>query len=373
MSATEPNAFLKISRSFSEIKRELFGAYFENWCDIKYSALKAAADKTVCLVDMQAGQEQSIEEKPGNEVYSYSYLYKTIAKKPTPVQSYIYDKDKVGLEQASELLLELAQEQELTHQPVALQNAENKAQLAEELSTGKPALVFMDPFQNAYAQQVLWQSVMKWRSDLFMLLRPDNITKALATKKVSQPLTDLLGDNLEGIGTYCRKEKNKYKCQRYILDKFIRSLQQKGNLTLLYKVNLPDTEQPEHYIIFASPDMLAYKTFKEILLPYATYARDGVPVFRANDFRQLQTTLFEKRPVYTIANLTDRLMAQADVYKYKSIDKIYTMDNGNTNYSRDNYMVAFEHLRNEGKVTFLNASTMQTIRKPTPTSVVKFL
>lgn len=177
---------------------------------------------------------------------------------------------------------------------------------------------------------------------------------------------------MQKISNYCRKEKDTYKRQEFILGHLMHVLQEKEYETLLFKVNEPRVEQPYHYLLFSSPDSHACRSFKETLLPYTTYQQDGVPLFIANDFLQPQFALFEQRPVYTLPNLVERLTEQASLYKYKSIEKVYKLDSGGTNYTRENYIAAYEQLRKEGKIELLNAKTMQTIRQPTPASVVKY-
>ncbi|MDX5437173.1 MAG: hypothetical protein LPK03_08260, partial [Pontibacter sp.] len=59
-------------------------------------------------------------------------------------------------------------------------------------------------------------------------------------------------------------------------------------------------------------------------------------------------------------------------YNYKSIEKIYELDNPGTAYCLANYLAAFEQLQRDGLVEFLNASTRQTTKCPTYTSIVKF-
>jgi hypothetical protein len=140
----------------------------------------------------------------------------------------------------------------------------------------------------------------------------------------------------------------------------------------LFKVNPPQTEQPDFYLLFASTDSQAYRTFKETILTYSTYQEDGVAEFTANSFSKPQFTLFDQLPDFTIAKLQDRILEKASLYKYKSIETMYELDAVDTNYSKENYLSAVELLRKAGKVELMNAKTMQLIRQPMLSAIIVF-
>ncbi|WP_162426065.1 class I SAM-dependent methyltransferase [Pontibacter pudoricolor] len=375
MSAAEPNDFFKESRSFTEIKEELFSKYFENWSAGCLGKLKEKTSEAVLFLDMQAGKEQGEQTGallPNNNNFHY---LKSIVKRPAlneKLLTFFYNKSKVVLEQAAEVLQTHPNYSDLVHQPVLLADAESKAQFTQLLHAGNPSLVFLDPFENVFASQLLQQAVTNRQSELFMMLRPENITKAVGGKKVSASINEFFGEHLQDIGNYSRKEKSKTKRQQFMLDKFISLLKNQGQYTLLFKVNLPGIQEPENYLLFASPCSRAYRSFKEILLPYTTLQPDGIPTFIANEFPQTQLPLFEQVPDYSLPELVNRILGNAATYKYKSVEAIYELDSVNTNYSRENYITAVEQLRKAGKVELLNGKTMQTIRLVTPASVVKY-
>ncbi|HEY4651835.1 MAG TPA: hypothetical protein VIG72_10500 [Pontibacter sp.] len=367
MPVPAPSDFFKVKRSFAEIKQEIFGRFFDSWCQ----NLVHASGVPLLFIDLSAGADTEATSPVDN----YSTIYKSIIRRRQlneAIQTFYFSKHKATLEQLPIELEALPIFQELVHPPVALTGVAQKAQLSELLATEGKALVFADPFESSYAQQLILQAVSTSRPDLFMQLSPGNITKAITGSKASQPLTALLGERLSTINAYFRKEKDKVKRQRFVLDQFISLLHEKGYVTLLFRANMPDTEEPEHYLLFASENSLAYRTFKEIVLPYSCFQEDGVPMFSANSFLHPQFTLFQQAPEYTIANLTEQIVKQAGVYKYKSIEKIYVLDSNGTNYSKENYLAAVEQLRNAGKVELLNASTMQPIRRAAFSSVVRF-
>lgn len=118
--------------------------------------------------------------------------------------------------------------------------------------------------------------------------------------------------------------------------------------------------------------MAAYNAFKQTVLPYSEYQPDGVPLFVANQGPQHQLSLFEHRPAHAVAHLADDLAASPAQWKYKSVERICELHSPNTPYTPENYLAAFEQLRDQGKIVLLNGKTLQTVRKATSTSVVKF-
>ncbi|GAB3527996.1 hypothetical protein GCM10027443_05210 [Pontibacter brevis] len=375
MSATVPNNFFESRRSFTEIKQEILGQYFNTWCGIRLDTLKGEAKEAMLFIDLHTGAGYSPEQHAETPAKATETLYKSILKRPLlneSVRTFFYDTNKAVLEHVSETMELLPFYEELIHPPVPLNSPDNKAQVADFIAGGSPSLIFLDPFSGRYAQEMLKHALDAGQSDVFMLINPENILKAVAGRKVTQPLAELFGDQLQKISSYCKKEKDNHKRQELILSYFTSSLQEKSHYTQLFKVNRPDIKQPDYYLLFSSPDSKAYRSFKETLLPYTTFQEDGVPLFVANQVVLPQLFLFEQRPEFTITDLLARLRDQAGNYKYKSIEKIYELDSCGTNYSRENYVAAFELLQKEKKVAFLNAKTMQTIRQPTPASVVKY-
>lgn len=159
----------------------------------------------------------------------------------------------------------------------------------------------------------------------------------------------------------------------YILQHLQSLLREKGFFTLLFQINLPGTGNVSHYLLFSSPHIKAYNCFKETVLPYSDLQQDGVPLFSCNQGQQHQLSLFEHRPAHTVMHLVDELAASVLQCKFKSVEKVCEMHSPNTPYIPENYLAAFEHLRDQGKVVLLNGKTLQTVRKATLTSVVKYV
>ncbi|WP_299826583.1 hypothetical protein [uncultured Pontibacter sp.] len=373
MLASEQRDFFKYKRSYLEVKQEIFLKYFDAWCNLSLLRLQDNVNDTMLFVDLNTGGDVPTESITGIDVNNQ--LYKTILAKPAlnqAIHPFFYNRSKDTLKALQEGATALAFYEELHQPPRAISGAEDKAALASLFASGCPSLLFMDPFENGYTKEMLQNALELGQTDVFMLLNPENIAKSVLGKKVSMPLAALFGEQLEVIKTYCKKEKDSFRRQEFILNSFISMLQKKGSFTLLFKINLPESAQPYCYILFASTDGQAYSIFKEVVLPYSIIKKDGVPEFEANGFIKPQFSLFEEPPIYTCENLLERVTKNASLYKYKSIEKIYTLDSCGTNYILQNYVAVFDAMRKAGKVDLLNAKTMQTISKPTPSSIIKY-
>lgn len=376
MPDTVANAFFQEQRSFVEVKQELLVKYFEAWCANRMATRPAGDGEPFVFVDLNtaAGQDQQAQQHMPISVLQ-NLIRSTLKKQGLHemLRFYLDDPVKSELGRMMQELEQLTAYAELSVKPALLNQAENRASLGELLDCGYPALFFLDPFSYGYAQDMLLHACNTWRSDLFLLLNPDSIQRAFTGKKVSQPLTELFGAQLPLIRAFCRKEKHNGRLQEYILQHLQSLLREKGFYILLFRINQPGTDSASHYLLFSSPDVAAYNIFKQMVLPYSEYQPDGVPLFIANQGPQHQLSLFEHRPAYAVSLLIEELSATPAQWKFKSVEKIYEMHSPNTPYILENYLTAFEHLRDQGKVVLLNGKTLQTIRKATYTSVVKYI
>ncbi|GAA4431149.1 hypothetical protein GCM10023188_18440 [Pontibacter saemangeumensis] len=371
MTDTAPNPFFQEPRSFAEVKQELLPIYFEKWCGSRM----ATADEPLLFVDLHAAAGQEQQAQQAAPPVLQRLLRSTLKTKGLPglLRFFLNDSAKAGLAGILEGLEQLPACEELSEKPLLLSNFENRALLNETLASGFPALLFMDPFSYGFAQEMLLQACNASRSDLLLLLSPASILRAFTGRKVSQTLVELFEDRLSLITAFCRKEKHPGRRQEYILQHLQSLLREKSLYTLLFTINQPGTDSPSHYVLFCSPDVAVYDDFKLTVLPYSGYQPDGVPLFLANQGPQHQLSLFEYRPAYAVAQLVDELASGQAQWKFKSVGKIYELHSPNTPYIPDNYLAAFELLRDREKVVLLNGKTMQTVRKPSLTSVVKYI
>ncbi|TPE42471.1 hypothetical protein [Pontibacter mangrovi] len=369
MPTVAPNNFFSQRRSITEIKQELLLPFFDVWCCMQVNRIKEQTIQGIFYADLHAESKQDAVPDTNTT------LLKSILSRPELNQqahSFYYSQYKEVLEQVQQQLSGCAYCAELQNPPKSLAAPEIKVLPGELAGAGHASLVFADPFASVLAHKVAKKALLEWRSDLFMLISPDNLTKTMAGKKQPEILARLFAEQLPQVQRFCRLEKDKGKRQQFILEQFECVLQSKGYASLLYKINLPKCEQAAFYLLFASPDLKVYRGLKEYMMAYSVSREDGVPEWAAHKFVQAQFSLFGQEPAFTIVNLIKRLTDKAGQYKYKSVEKIYELDNPGTAYCLANYLAAFEQMQREGLVEFLNASTRQTTKRPTDTSLVKF-
>lgn len=156
------------------------------------------------------------------------------------------------------------------------------------------------------------------------------------------------------------------------MDNFEGIFLDKGYRTFKFRINFPHKKQTSHYLIFVSKVDLAYTRIKEIMMKYSDYQEDGVPLFGAN-LKQTQTSLFHDHYKYSIVNLAADLAKKAHLFNNKTLEVIYEKHNVGTNYIKDNYKVAYEKLKLQNKVEFLNAKTGHVVNKITYTCVIRYM
>lgn len=373
--AMAPNDFFQEQRNFAEIKQELLVKYFEAWCSNRMAAKAPGAEVPLLFVDLNVAAAQETQPQRHIAVSVIQHLIRSAGKIKGGYESlkfYFNDPAKPEMIVLAQELAQLPAYEEFEEEPACLCEPENRLMLEEKLAAGSPSLLFMDPFSYGFAHDMLLKACTNWRSDLFLLLNPNSLRRAVTGRKVSQPLTELLGDRLSHINAFCRKEKNNGRRETYILQQLQGQLREKHLFTLLFQINKPGTDSASHYALFSSPDVAAYHSLKQVILPYGILQPDGVPLFVSNLGPQHQLSLFERRPEFSVTKLIGELAGSPSQWKFKTIEKIYELHSLNTAYIRENYLAAFEHLRDQGKVELLNGKTLQTIRKATYSSVVKF-
>lgn len=371
-----PSSFFQEQRSFAEVKQELLVKYFDAWCSSRIAVKTPGAEEPLLFVDLNAAAAQETQPPQPLAVPVTQQLIRSAGKIKggyASLQFYFSDPARPELAVLAQELAQLPAYEALVEAPAFLHAPENRLMLEERLAAGLPALLFMDPFSYGYAQEMLLKACNSWRSDLFLLLNPNSLRRALTGKKVSQPLTELLGERLPHIYTFCRKEKHNGRRETYILQQLQGQLREKGFFTLLFQINQPGTDSASHYVLISSPEVAAYHIFKQMVLPYSEFQPDGVPLFVSSQGPQHQLSLFAHRPEFSVTKLIGGLANSAAQWKFKSIEKIHEMHSLNTAYIRKNYLIAFEHLRDQGKVELLNGKTLQTVRKATYSSVVKYI
>lgn len=371
-----PADFFKTRRSYGEIKQEILGKHFNTWCNTTLATKTTEAEPILLYLDLNVGSEEhDSPELKTSVVNIFESLHRSTGKKQDlneSVRVFFGDPSTEILEQLQQQLDQLPYFTSLIHLPFLLNDATSQEILSELIESEYPGLVFMNPFDISSTHEMLTNSICSWQPDLLMLFTPESIRKALTGKKVSQHLAELFGERLQQISGYCKKEKNNPKREEYILKEFVELLEERNYQTIKFKINEPDKELVNHHLLFSTLNKASYRNFKETLLPYSDFEEDGVPRFVAHEPSQHQLSLFPQQRKFSIQNLIAALAEKPAQYKYKAIKYIYEEHSIGTNYIRENYLTAFEQLQQQGKVELLNPKTLQTIRKPTPASVVKF-
>ncbi|WP_229957747.1 class I SAM-dependent methyltransferase [Pontibacter silvestris] len=370
--------FFRTRRSYAETKQEILEKLFEIWCSTQLTVQQVQVKEPVPLLylDLYAGPAESdLTEWITSPAKVLESLYRSTGKKHDlneSVRTFFSGPNKEILDKLQLALKNLSYYTSLTHPPMLLPEPTSQEVLEEYFNVGCRSLIFTNPFEYNYAQEMLVRATDLWQPDLFMLFNPDNIKKALTGRKASPYLTELFGERFTQIKAYYKKEKDNAKRQEYTLKLFVSLLQEKGYLTFLFRINEPSNEHADHYLLFSTLDKACYRSFKEMVLPYSNFEEDGVPIFVANKKAHHQLSLFPKTRMYSVQKLMEDLVDKASQYKYKAVAYIYEEHSVSTNYIRENYLSAFEQLQQQGKVELKNPKTMQIIRKPTPASIVKF-
>jgi hypothetical protein len=219
---------------------------------------------------------------------------------------------------------------------------------------------------------MLVQFLFSIHCDLVLLFDAAKIRTSLTARMVNEGLITFFGERLATIKAFCRREKNTGRQEEYILDVIRAIFKESGYLTLPFAMGDPEKLKNSHYLFFATKAVPAYQRFKELILPYSDLQEDGVPLMGTYQTHRQQLSLFPEHQPYSVAKLANELAQNTAVYKYKSVQKIFEDHSIGTPYILENYRLAVETLRNQGKVELLNAKTMQTVRKPTYTSIIKF-
>ncbi|QCR21403.1 hypothetical protein [Pontibacter sp. SGAir0037] len=367
MSLPEPNSFFKQKRSFSDVKQHLLSAYLETWFTT-YLA-EAPEPQGIRYIDLQTDDATDALNTPT----AFDALAQCLAKKEKLreiLSLHLHHPDQAVLQKQLELLQTSPAFRLLHAVPAALVEEESRQEFLNALPDA-PALLVMDPFRNPFALETLQQALPQAAADILMLFSPESMHKALSARKSSPALAALLGTRLQKIQDLLKKEKSKARKQEFMAEQLRQVMQHAGRFTLLLQVNLPDASQADHFILFATRHKQAYKSFKAILQEYSDYQPDGVLSFKANQGSP-QLVLFQDQHLYSLHNLVASLAQAGAQFKYKSVEKIYEEHHLGTNYTKENYLAAFEELRRADKVELLNPKTLQAIRKPTYASVVKY-
>ncbi|MHC2992309.1 hypothetical protein OB13_12160 [Pontibacter sp. HJ8] len=374
MAAIETSDFFKKERKASEIKSEILGPCFEVWCGIVLSGQQAQVVNPVLYLDLQAGQGYAEDGAPAIPVKVLQSLYKTTGSRfdlNKSVKTFFSDADKSVATQLEAQIGNLPFHRELIHKPVILQEEADAELLKQLLEEGHPAFTFLDPFESSFSQEMLLQFLKQPGSDFLQLFQPDSMRAALKNKAIDSLMQEIFGDRLDRIKEFNKGTRDGEKREAFLSESFEGIFRDKGYYTFTFRINFPDKKQTSHYLLFASRSDLAYTRVKELMLKYSDYQEDGVPLFGAN-LKQQQMALFHEHYAYSIESLAKDLSQKAALYNNVALQRIYEKHNLGTQFSLENYKVAYEKLMKSGKVRFYNPKTGQSVSKLTYTSLIRY-
>ncbi|TXK47928.1 hypothetical protein FVR03_08655 [Pontibacter qinzhouensis] len=364
MAAPAPQEFFRVQRSISEIKTEMLSQFFQVWYRLQ------TQPGALLYADLLAGQAGAEEETLLQ--HELSYLPQALLKDPQKPLLVFCGAPAKPDRKAKQQQESQAAEVPITQAPLLLQQPENQLLLTEQLAQLRQALVVADPFATPFGQELLLQCTQLQHPDLLLLLDPKKLRATVSGKKTTEATEQLFGESLNSIRSFCKRERNAQNQEAFIVAGLEKMLQTKGFQTLHFRADAPAKDQTTCYLLFATASLPVYRAFKEKLLPYSEIQADRVPVFGANLKQLQQLALFPEQLRYSVQKLAEDLVGKASQYNYKSIEKIAEDHHPGTHYIKDNYRQAFELLRDQGLIEMLNPKTLQTIRKATMASPVKF-
>lgn len=212
-------------------------------------------------------------------------------------------------------------------------------------------------------------SIKRWGSDLFMLFNFNRIRAAIVNNKVEQNMVEIFGSKFNLLQEYYDKESSPQKREVYIMETFASIFEERGFMTLKFKINFPDKTQTSHYLFFISKVELAITRAKEILSKYSDYQNDGIPQFGAN--LNIQPVLDPDLNHYSIKKLAKEIRLDSR-FNHKTIQEIYQLHNYKTPYIKPNYKKAIEVLIAQKSIELFDKKNNPT-KRITYTAKIKFI
>lgn len=375
MPATASNNFFKQVRHFAEIKKEILSKYLRIWCKQNLTITNAGAqDKPFLFLDLNPDTLDTGDNQSQVSLAHYREYFGIPGKREQLnelLQIFYFEEKPVFA--AIPVEEDASPEVAPAYTFASLGEEVNQTVLAELLQAGCPSLAFINPFDGNETKQPYLQQISESGTEVIMLFSSKEIVKAVTGKKINPSLAAFFGDRLAQMQHFFKSEKNTSRRQECILNHLTAVLEAQNYFTLRFHIYPISPEDPGYHLLFATANKIAYRSFKEMLLPYSMYQSDGVPLFTTHlNPQQQQLTLFPKQQKYAIPKLVEELASCSVEYKYKSIEKIFEEHSAGTPYCRENYLIAYDELRNQGKVEILNPKTLQAIRKATFASIVKY-
>lgn len=364
--------FFKEKRSASEIKSEILNEYFKAWAAILLKGQNYKSIKKILYVDLFSGPGLYENGSPSTPIKILNSIYSSKGKTidyDNHVQTFFNDKNTKLINDLKQNITNLPYYSKLKFKPIFFNEPANSEILQKAFEANNPALTFIDPLGYGFTQEMLMFAIKKWGSDLFMLFNFNRIRAAIKNPTVEQNMLEIFGDYFPRLQEYYDKEKSPKKRELFIIETFQRIFEDKGFMTLKFRVNFPDKEQTSHYLFFISKVKLAITRAKEIMSKYSEYQDDGIPYFGAN--LNKSPLLNPDFNTYSINKLADSICQNRNDFEGVPIQEIYLTHNHKTNYIKGNYKDAIKILMDKNQIKLIDKNGKYTTRI-TYTAKVKF-
>lgn len=371
MSGVEPKVFFVKRRDESEIRSELLFKILKAWAQVVQSATMLEPTGAALYIDLISGSKKNADEQ-AEPIKILNYIFKSSGTRSDLnkfVKTFLSDPGEHGFSSLKSEVGNLAFVKELAHEPLFLDEEVHCDLLVNLLTEGLPALASIDPFRDSTSQILFPHLLKNEEAAIFMLLDYSCIESAVRKAKADPFVLDTFGDRLSKIKAFYKHTRQSAKREEFVIVCLKEIFRERGFYILDFRIAVD--KEPNRYLFFASRAELAFTRIKEILVDYSDFQEDGVPLLGAN-LKQTQLSLFKEHYTYSIANLTKDLADKKPLYHNKLLEKVYEMHNAGTNYIKDNYKAAFEKLREQGKVVFVNPQTGQTISKVHYNSLIRY-
>ena len=361
MAETKPEDFFKQKRTASEIKAEILPKYFRAWHTRMANLPGTTTTNQVYFIDVHAGTGYEAPDVPAAPIKILNQVHDLNATgEEINLELKLYFTDAPGVtDKLIKNVETLPYYPELIHQVVFLKEAAEQELLTDVLNQPNPALLFIDLFGNAFARQLAGQVMHRQgETDMLMLFNLSKVKAALLTEEVGGPWHLILGERLAQIKQSYQHEKSARKRDEFIITQLEAACQANYFYTYTFKIAQPDKGQTGYYLMLLSKAKAGYLTIKELLQPYSDYQEDSVPLQGAN-LKQQQPLLpgfFKYLNTYCLENLVEYLGANRSRFHYKTIVEIYEEHGIGTPYSKQNYLAAFEKLREQGIINVVDTS-----------------
>lgn len=376
MPAITPSEFFKQKRSASEIKSEILNSYFKTWAAILLRGQQYKSIDYLMYIDLFSGPGVYDDGKPSTPIKILDSIYNSkdsYINFNEHIQTVFNDKDEELVKRLDENIKNLSYYNELKYKPV-IGNEEASQSILERLKDGKtPSLTFIDPLGYGYTQEMLLYSVKSWGSDLFVLFNLNRIRSAVQNYKVEKNMYGIFTDYFSSIKEFYSKEESPVEREKFIVQIFEKIFEDKGYMTMKFKVNFPDKNQTSHYLFFISKVKIAITRAKEIMQKYSDYQQDGVPNFTANTKKSSQVEFFMPELFeFSIEGLKTHIIESKNQYDGYTIGSLYEEHHYKTNYIKENYKEAIKQLKEQNKLTLFDKNNNATNRI-TYTAKIKFI